>query len=136
MRGGLLELSMRFMHSDLMRGPMRHMLLGRFATPRLSGMLQGVAAEGVGAVMTRRMKEVQRVNVVDKLPLVRVPSMYLQAMQDRIVPAQAARIIQRVLSGLRVVRLEGPHGLLQAAPSPRPRPSTTFAARGTRKTPP
>lgn len=116
LRGGLLELSMKFMHSDLMRGPMRHMLLGRFATPRLVASLQDSLRQVTAAVMTRRMKEVQRVNVVDKLSQVRVPAMYLQAMQDRIVPAQAARIIQRALSGLRIVRLEGPHGLLQAAP--------------------
>lgn len=116
LRGGLLEMSMKFMHSGLMRGPMRHMLLGRFSTPRLAGLLQGSLQKVTAAVMTRRMKEVQRVNVVDKLSLVRVPAMYLQAMQDRIVPAQAARTIQRALSGLRIVRLEGPHGLLQAAP--------------------
>jgi pimeloyl-ACP methyl ester carboxylesterase len=42
--------------------------------------------------------------------------MYLQALQDRVVPAQAARTLQRALASLRVVRLEGPHGLLQASP--------------------
>jgi pimeloyl-ACP methyl ester carboxylesterase len=116
LRGGLLELSMMFMHSGLMRGPMRRMLLGRFATPRLCGLLQGSLRQVSTAVMTRRMREVQRVNVVDRLAQVRVPVMYLQAIEDRIVPGQAARTIQRALSGLRIVRLEGPHGLLQAAP--------------------
>ncbi len=116
LRGGLLELWMRFLHSGLMRAPMRRMLLGRFATPRLSALLQASLQQVSTAVMTRRMKEVQRVNVVDKLAQVRVPAMYLQAMEDRIVPAHAARTIQRVLPGLRIVRLEGPHGLLQAAP--------------------
>jgi len=117
LRGGLLELSMMFMHSGLMRGPMRRMLLGRFATPRLCGLLQGSLRQVSTAVMTRRMREVQRVNVVDRLAQVRVPVMYLQAVEDRIVPGQAARTIQRALSGLRIVRLEGPHGLLQAAPA-------------------
>jgi pimeloyl-ACP methyl ester carboxylesterase len=116
LRGGLLELSMMFMHSGLMRGPMRRMLLGRFATPRLCGLLQGSLRQVSTAVMTRRMREVQRVNVVDRLAQVRVPVMYLQAIEDRIVPGRAARTIQRALSGLRIVRLEGPHGLLQAAP--------------------
>ncbi len=116
LRGGLLELSMMFMHSGLMRGPMRRMLLGRFATPRLCGLLQGSLRQVSTAVMTRRMREVQRVNVVDRLAQVRVPVMYLQAIEDRIVPGQAARTIQRALSGRRIVRLEGPHGLLQPAP--------------------
>lgn len=116
LRGGLLDLSMKLMHSSLMRGPMRHMLLGRFATPHLVALLQGSLRQVSVAVMTRRMKEVQRVNVVDKLSQVRVPAMYLQAMHDRIVPAQAARI----------VRLEGPHGLLQAAPVAAARAIETF----------
>ena len=116
LRGGLLELSMKFLHSGPMRGHMRRMLLGRFATPSLAALLQGSLRQVSTAVMTRRMKEVQRVNVIDKLAQVRVPAMYLQAMEDRIVPDQAARTIQRALSGLRIVRLEGPHGLLQAAP--------------------
>ncbi|MDM0097102.1 alpha/beta hydrolase [Variovorax sp. J22G73] len=117
LRGGLLELMMKLLHLDAMRPPMRHMLLGRFATPQLAGMLQGSLRQVSGAVMARRMHEVQRVNVVDKLAQVRVPSMYLQALQDRIVPAQAALVIQRALAGLQVVRFEGPHGLLQAAPA-------------------
>jgi pimeloyl-ACP methyl ester carboxylesterase len=117
MRAGLLELSMRLMHSRLMRGPMRQLLLGRYASPRLSGMLQASLAQVSIAVMTRRMKEVQRVDVRDKLSLVRVPTMYLQALQDRIVPRQAAVIIQQRLSALRVVQLDGPHGLLQASPA-------------------
>jgi pimeloyl-ACP methyl ester carboxylesterase len=116
LRGGLLELGMKLLHLDAMRAPMRHMLLGRFATPQLAAMLQGSLQKVSGAVMARRMKEVQQVNVVDKLAQVRVPSMYLQATQDRIVPAQAARVIQRALAGLQVERFEGPHGLLQAAP--------------------
>jgi pimeloyl-ACP methyl ester carboxylesterase len=116
MRGGLIDLLMTLLHAPQMAGPVRRMLLGRFATPRLAALLQASMRKVSGAVMTHRMKEVQRVNVVDKLAQVRVPSMYLQAMQDRVVPAQAARVIQRVLADLRVVRLEGPHGLLQAAP--------------------
>lgn len=116
LRGGLLGLTMKLLHLSAMRAPMRHMLLGRFADPHLAGLLQGSLQKVSGAVMAHRMKEVQRVNVVDKLARVRVPSMYLQAMQDRIVPAQAARVIQRALPGLRVERFEGPHGLLQAAP--------------------
>ncbi|WP_269759835.1 alpha/beta fold hydrolase [Variovorax sp. E3] len=117
LRGGLLELSMKLLHAPMMAAPMRHMLLGRFADPRLAAMLQGSLRKVSGAVMTHRMKEVQRVNVVDKLPRVRVPTLYLQAMHDRVVPARAAQVIQRALDGLRIVQLEGPHGLLQTAPA-------------------
>lgn len=126
LRGGLLELAMNFLHSDRMRGPMRHMLLGRFATPSLAGMLEASLRQVTTTVMARRLKEVQRVNVVDRLSLVRVPAMYLRAMHDRIVPAQAARIIQRALPDLRIVHLPGPHGLLQALPEAAARAIETF----------
>ena len=126
MRGGLIELTMKLLLVPQMAGPVRRMLLGRFATPRLAAMLQDAMRKVSGAVMTHRMKEVQRVNVIDKLARVRVPSMYLQALQDRVVPAQAARTIQGALAGLRIVRLEGPHGLLQAAPDATARAIETF----------
>lgn len=126
MRGGLIELTMALLHAPRMAGPVRRMLLGRFATPRLAALLQASMHKVSGTVMTHRMKEVQRVNVVDKLARVRVPSMYLQAMQDHVVPAQAARTVQRALTNLRVVRLEGPHGLLQAAPDATARAIETF----------
>ena len=117
LRAGLLELSMSLVHSRAMRLPMRHLLLGRAAPPHLASLLQDSLKQVSVAVMTRRMKEVQRVNVVDKLSRVHVPAMYLQALQDRVVPKQAVAIIQRKLSALRVVKLDGPHGLLQASPA-------------------
>lgn len=46
-----------------------------------------------------------------------MPALYLQALQDRLVPAKAAAIIERALPALRIVRLDGPHGLLQASPA-------------------
>ncbi|MFM9922936.1 alpha/beta hydrolase [Variovorax sp. H27-G14] len=116
LRGGLLELSMKLLHLTAMRAPMRHMLLGRFANAQLAALLHGSLRKVSGAVMAHRLKEVQRVNVVDKLAQVRIPSMYLQALQDRMVPPQALRVLQQALPGLQVVRLDGPHGLLQAAP--------------------
>lgn len=116
LRAGLLELSMSLLHSKLMRVPMRHLLLGRFSTPPLALLLHNALQQVSVAVMTRRLREMQRVNVVDKLPLIRVPAMYLQATQDRLVPEQAADIIRRKMAALRIVRLDGPHCLLQAAP--------------------
>lgn len=126
LRGGLLELAMKFLHSDRLRGPMRHLLLGRFATPRLAGMLQASLRQVTTTVMTHRLKEMQQVNVIDRLSRVRVPAMYLRAMHDRIVPEEAARIIQRALPGLRIVHLPGPHGLLQAVPEAAARAIETF----------
>lgn len=102
--------------SKAMRAPMRHMLLGRAATPQLAMMLDDSLSQVSGAVMTHRMKEMQRVNVLDRLAQVRVPALYLQARQDRLVPRARAAAMQRRLPALQVVQLDGPHGLLQASP--------------------
>jgi len=116
LRGGLLGLAMKFLHAAPLRGPMQRMLLGRGADPRLGAQLQAALGKVSTAVMTHRLRAVQRVNVTALLPRIRVPALYLQALQDRLVPAKAAAIIERALPALRIVRLDGPHGLLQASP--------------------
>jgi pimeloyl-ACP methyl ester carboxylesterase len=117
LRGGLLGLAMKFLHAAPLRGPMQRMLLGRDADPRLGAQLQAALGKVSTAVMTHRLRAVQRVNVTALLPRIRVPALYLQALQDRLVPAKAAAIIERALPALRIVRLDGPHGLLQASPA-------------------
>jgi pimeloyl-[acyl-carrier protein] methyl ester esterase len=47
---------------------------------------------------------------------VQAPLLYLQAAQDRIVPASAAAEIQRIQPRARIMRIAGPHGLLQTQP--------------------
>lgn len=117
LRGGLLGLAMKVLHAAPLRGPMQRMLLGRGADPRLGAQLQAALGKVSTAVMTHRLRAVQRVNVTALLPRIRVPALYLQALQDRLVPAKAAAIIERALPALRIVRLDGPHGLLQASPA-------------------
>jgi len=42
--------------------------------------------------------------------------LYLRADEDAVVPAAAAELIKRVQPGLKVVEVDAPHFLLQAAP--------------------
>jgi pimeloyl-ACP methyl ester carboxylesterase len=44
-----------------------------------------------------------------------VPVLYLQAAQDRVVLASAGRHLSSLLPALKLVRIDGPHLLLQAA---------------------
>ena len=97
--------------------PARHLLLGRFGTPQLAQLLAGALGKVSPAVMVHRAQQVLRIHVADKLRTLRVPVLYLQAAQDRVVPTTAARFVQQVLPATRVVRLEGPHCLLQASPA-------------------
>jgi pimeloyl-ACP methyl ester carboxylesterase len=76
--------------------------------------------------MIRRMQEVLRVDVRDKLKQIQVPVMYLQAKQDRVVPGSAAESLKQNLPSMEIVRLDGPHCLLQAAPAPAARAIEAF----------
>jgi pimeloyl-[acyl-carrier protein] methyl ester esterase len=69
------------------------------------------------------------INVLPQLVEVRVPALYLQAAQDFIVPPSAAAEMRQALPRLQVVCLEGPHGLLQAAPQAAAAAVMAFLAR-------
>ncbi|MBE0589170.1 MAG: alpha/beta hydrolase [Hydrogenophaga sp.] len=67
-------------------------------------------------VLRARAREVLLVDVRSQLANIRVPVLYLQATCDSVVPTAALVDMQRVLPGLQVVRIDGPHFLLQARP--------------------
>ncbi|GGC64693.1 hypothetical protein GCM10011396_09640 [Undibacterium terreum] len=46
---------------------------------------------------------------------VRVPTLYLQALQDRLVPAEAGSYITSVSPEAQVISIDAPHFLLQVA---------------------
>jgi pimeloyl-ACP methyl ester carboxylesterase len=92
--------------------------MGRFATPALR-QLQLDARRSVSlSTLLARLKAVARVNVRDALKDVKLPTLYLRATEDRLVPHSAARLYLRYAQAGRVVDLEGPHFLLQARPKP------------------
>lgn len=93
-------------------------LLGGFPSSAHKTMLEQALQQLSAQAMNRRMQEVLKVDVLDRLKLLRVPVMYLQAKQDRVVPGSAARALRQVLPSMEVVQLVGPHCLLQASPFP------------------
>ncbi len=93
-------------------------LLGRFAPAPLRTALEQALRQLSPQAMARRTQEVLRVDVRDKLKLIRVPVMYLQAMQDQVVPASAAQSLKQNLPSMEIVKLDGPHCLLQVSPAP------------------
>jgi pimeloyl-ACP methyl ester carboxylesterase len=56
------------------------------------------------------------VDVSEKLASLTVPILYLRASHDRVVPQKASEFISGLNPGTRVVQIEAPHFLLQAAP--------------------
>lgn len=93
------------------------LLLGRFSTPALRSAL-AAAMSGVSAHALRsRLRAVLSIDVSAKLKAVKVPSLYLLATQDRVVPTSALGHIRDILPTLQVERINAPHFLLQAAPT-------------------
>lgn len=56
------------------------------------------------------------VDVSGELKQVRVPVLYLQAAEDKLVPGAAASVITGLAPATEVVALDAPHCLLQAVP--------------------
>jgi pimeloyl-ACP methyl ester carboxylesterase len=57
------------------------------------------------------------VDVSTKLASVNKPLLYLRAAHDCLIPANASTTVTRLNPQARVVEIDGPHGLLQAAPA-------------------
>ncbi|KQV60655.1 hypothetical protein ASC95_04235 [Pelomonas sp. Root1217] len=91
-------------------------MLGTQAPTESRMLLAQALLELPATVLRARLKAVMKVNVIQQLKQIRAPVLYLQARQDHIVPRDVAAALQQAVPSLQVVSLEGPHGLLQAAP--------------------
>jgi pimeloyl-ACP methyl ester carboxylesterase len=101
-------------------------LLGRFGSESLCSALAKAVGEVPRAVMRERLRAVITVDVSAMLRRVSVPCMYLRASEDRVVPARASAHIKACLPATKMVRIEAPHCLLQAAPDEAERAVSSF----------
>lgn len=93
------------------------LLMGRHSTPALESTLHASLTKLPAAIFRTRLKAVVEVNVQAKLATVKNPLLYLQALEDRLVPAEATAAVQRANPKIKVTQLKGPHFLLQACPN-------------------
>lgn len=103
-------------------------LLGRQASTEARALLAQVLAGLPADVVRARLRMVMQVNVLAQLGSLRVPVLYLQAGQDRVLPRSAGAEVLAALPSTRLIRLDGPHGLLQAAPRPAAAAIASFLA--------
>ncbi|MBC3874054.1 alpha/beta fold hydrolase [Undibacterium sp. LX15W] len=92
-------------------------LLGVFSTPSLRAAITNAVRQVSSAVLRRRLLAVATVDVTGLLAQVHVPCLYLQATQDRLIPARAAAEITSANPRIAVVQIDAPHCMLQAAPA-------------------
>jgi len=104
------------------------LVMGRFATPALRQLQLDARRSVSPSTLLARLKAVARVNVCDALKDIKLPTLYLRATEDRLVPQSAGRLYLRYAQAGRVVDLEGPHFLLQARPKSAADAIKTFLA--------
>lgn len=92
-----------------------YFLLGRAATPLLKSSIVAAVSQVSGTVFRARLRAVLSVDVSAKMKLVRVPALYLRALQDRLVPPAASSYVTSVHSDTQVISVDAPHFLLQVA---------------------
>lgn len=93
------------------------MLLGRHSTAALRTALSKALAQVSTATLRTRLRAVLQVDVRASLAAAKVPVLYLQASQDRLVRSSAAIEVKASLTSTSVVSIDGPHLLLQACPA-------------------
>lgn len=91
-------------------------LFGRWSTPALRAQLRHALAQVAPQALQSRLRAVMEVDVSNRLCQITVPILYLQASHDRLVPASSGDLIKRLRPKTEMVKLEGPHLLLQVAP--------------------
>lgn len=100
----------------LPRRALHYMLLGPYATPALRTAVDDAVAQPTPAVMRARLKAVMDADQTAAFGTVQLPVLYLRARHDRLVSPAAAALVQRLVPQTRIVDIDAPHCLLQAAP--------------------
>jgi pimeloyl-ACP methyl ester carboxylesterase len=100
--------------------------LGRWATAETRALLEGALAEVDPWILASRLRMILQPPAAP--PTIDVPTCYLQATGDRLVPARCAATFAALAAELEVIPIDGPHMLLQA------RPAECWRAIGTSRT--
>jgi pimeloyl-ACP methyl ester carboxylesterase len=93
------------------------LLLGGWSTPAWRERLAAAMSVVSAGVWQIRLKAILAVDLSEQLARINVPVLYLQATHDRVVSPWGAEIIGRYLPKTQIVRIVGPHFLLQARPA-------------------
>lgn len=101
-------------------------LFGRFATTKLQQMLRRVLTMVPPVVLRERLRAVLDVDVRAQAEALQIPVLYLKAVNDRLVPAEATVDTQRHCRSMMIQEFEAPHCLLQTVPEEAARAVKSF----------
>ena len=94
----------------------RHWLLGADATPALLGAFRDALDRVPARVIAARVRALASVDDAADAAQLACPLLYLRGTSDRLVRDRSVRELQSCAPSTEVVRVPGPHLLLQAAP--------------------
>jgi pimeloyl-ACP methyl ester carboxylesterase len=104
-------------------------LLGRHVNPDLHVKFANAMASVSPSVLKHRALQALRVDVSDKLPEVRIPTLYLRAREDRLIGRSAANHLASGIPSMQIVEFDAPHFLLQTRPAEAANVVATFIQR-------
>lgn len=93
-----------------------YFLYNLFSTPVLRTALARALVGVSRSTLAARVRAILSVDVSSELKAIVVPTIYLQASRDRLVPRAASKLISQLCPVARVISVDGPHLLLQAVP--------------------
>jgi pimeloyl-ACP methyl ester carboxylesterase len=108
--------------------PFVPLLLNSRSTPEARQLLRIVLQQASPKAMLARLNDVAMVDVGTEARSIEVPTLYLRASVDRVVPSSAGDAIQRHIPHATIAELAGPHLLLQACPHESAKRITEFCA--------
>ena len=89
---------------------------GNYSNRELRALLTLALSELSHATMVARLQEIIEIDVSRDLEKIKLPMLYIQAKQDRLVPSSALKRIKKIQPEIAVAQIEGPHFLLQTQP--------------------
>lgn len=92
------------------------LLMGRWRTPELTSTLSAALATVDAAVLRSRALAALTIDVMPKVSRLALPTLYLEADSDRIVPRAAGDALLQRNSRIIRITLPAPHFLLQCKP--------------------
>ncbi len=90
-------------------------VFGGFRTPARQALLERALEPVAPEAWRARLQAVRDTDLTSQLQRIAVPTLYLQAARDRLVPARAGRYLRRHMPRAEFVTLDAPHCLLQCA---------------------
>jgi len=92
------------------------MLMGHYATPELKQMLGSALRLLSPQVLRGRIRSILTIDYLWKVGQIKVPTLYIRAKHDRVVPRSAGDAFMKVIPNGEMVEIEAPHFVLQCCP--------------------